>query len=53
MRSFRDNYWVNLRSMAILSCELSCNILNELVVDVVLNQVDGAATEATTHDTAQ
>ena len=52
MRTLRDNYWVNLRCVTILSCELSCNILNELVVDVVLNQVDGAATEATTHDTA-
>ena len=52
MRTLRDNYWVNFRSMTILSCELSCNILYELVIDVVLNQVDGAATEATTHDTA-
>ena len=52
MRTLRDNHWVNLRSVTILSCELSGNILNKLVVDVVFYQVDGAATEATTHDTA-
>ena len=38
--------------MTIFSRELSCNVLNELVVDIVLYQVDGAATEATAHDTA-
>ena len=50
VRTLRDNYWINLRCVTIFSCELSCNIFNEFVVDVVLNQVDGAATEATTHD---
>ena len=38
--------------MTIFSRELSCNVRNELVVDIVLYQVDGAATEATAHDTA-
>ena len=38
--------------MTILSCELSGNIFYELVIDVILYQVDGAATEAATHDTA-
>ena len=52
MRTLRDDNWVNLWSVTILSCELSGNILAELVVEVVLYQVDGAATEATTHDTA-
>ena len=52
VRTLRDYYRVNLWSMTIFSCELSCNILNELVVYIVLYQVDGAATEATAHDTA-
>ena len=52
MRTLRDNYRVNLRSMTILGCELSSNILYELIIDVVLYQVDGATTEAATHDTA-
>ena len=52
VRTLRDDYRVNLWSMTIFGCELSCHVLNELVVDIVLYQVDGAATEATAHDTA-
>ena len=36
VRTLRDYYRVNLWSMTIFSCELSCNVLNELVVDIVL-----------------
>lgn len=38
--------------MTILSRELFLSISNECVVDIVLNKVDGAATKASTHDTA-
>ena len=41
VRTLRDDYRVNLWSMTIFGCELSCNVLNELVVDIVLYQVDG------------
>ena len=37
--------------MTILSVELLLGSLDELLVEVVANQVDGAAAEAATHDT--
>ena len=38
--------------MTILGCKLLLGIGDKLVVDFVLNKVDGATTEATTHDAA-
>ena len=36
--------------MTILCFELLCHVSNELVIQIVLNEVDGTATKAATHD---
>ena len=50
-RSVADDYIVNFGLMTILGIEFCLGIVDELLVEIVANQVDGAATEAATHDT--
>ena len=50
VRTFTDNHWIDFWGMTILCCELLCCVSNELVIQLILNEVDGTTTEATTHD---
>ena len=51
-RTVADNYVVYEGSVTKLSSELLLCSLYKLIVQLILNEVDGAATEATTHHTA-
>ena len=50
-RAVADDDVVDLGLVAILGVELLLGSLDELLVEVVAHEVDGAATEAATHDT--
>ena len=46
-----NNYRINLRLVTILLLEALGNGSNEVIVELLLHQVDGTTTEATTHNT--
>ena len=51
VRAPADDYVIDFWFLAKFSKILFCDIGHELVMNFILNQVDGAATEAATHDT--
>ena len=51
VRALADHYVIDFWSLAEFSKILFCDIGHELVMNFILNQVDGAATKAATHDT--
>ena len=50
--TFADDDRIDLGGMAILRSEAFGHFLDEVVVALFLDEVDGAAAEAATHDTA-
>lgn len=52
MRTLSNDNIDNLRLFVILSSILGLNICNELIIDFVLHEVDGASTKSTAHDAA-
>lgn len=51
VRALADDNVIDFWFLAKFSKILFCDIGHELVMNFILNQVDGAATEAATHDT--
>ena len=48
--SVADDYIVNLRSVSEFLGEFLDGRVHEIIIEIVLDEVDGAATEAATHN---
>ena len=48
--SVRNNYIVDLRLVTILGSELSLDGSHEVIVELLLDKVDGATADAATHN---
>lgn len=51
MRSIADDDIVNFWLVTIFFIETLLGILNEFTIQVIANEIDGAASKATAHDT--